>query len=317
MRPCRRGVVWLGRPLMGPRSQAGPGAATWPLDGGWHHLLSPLPLSAAARLRPPPSSKCAAVRAGTPLSWSGAPICSGPRPARRSVWRGVGTRFGVAGCQRPQERTRTACAGGKGHAQPWDQGARPVSPFLSQPGSAISGPQRSRRHLLSGPKHHLNLSRWRLHVWGGPSYGEKHSEGLGFKEHDVVPRLPAQKCSLSASTCRLWLLSQAGDGGQEGGCSCPSQGHSQKQYVFPSREIKESGEREPCLEGRQSGCYFSSSLCPEIAQRLSAPPKLRWPEGTLALAPQAGKVLTGRHFLSMRGLRPLCWDGCTTRQPQS
>lgn len=146
--------------------------------------------------------------------------------------------------------SRNASAHGKGLAQPV-----PVAGDMRSPGigSRACQPlpfsarfrQRSRGHLLSGPKHRSNLSRWLPHVRGGPSYGDKHSEGLGFKERDVVPQIPAQKCSLSASTCRLWLLPQAGDGGQEGGCSCPSRGHSQKQYVFLSREIKESGEREP------------------------------------------------------------------------
>lgn len=73
----------------------------------------------------------------------------------------------------------------------------------------------------------------------------------------------------------------------------------------PPGKLKSQVKGSPVWREDRSSCYFSSSSCPEIAQicgtqRLSAPPKLRWPEGTLALAPQAGKVLTGRHFLSTR-----------------
>lgn len=126
----------------------------------------------------------------------------------------------------------------------------------------------------------------------------------------------------SASTCGVWLLSQGGAGGREGGCSCPSQGHSQKQDVFLSEEIKVRCKEAHVWREDRSGCYFSSLSCPEIAQicsshRFSAPAQLRWPEGTLALALQTGEVPMGRTFLSTRGPWPLCWDGCVTGQPQS
>ena len=85
-------------------------------------------------------------------------------------------------------------------------------------------------------------------MWGSPGCGDKISEGLGFKRlHSSLP----QKCSGTKCICVSGLAPlPVGGSGQEGACCGPSPGHSQKQYVFSSREIKESGAREPVSGGK-------------------------------------------------------------------
>lgn len=90
--------------------------------------------------------------------------------------------------------------------------------------------------------------------------------------------------------CGVWLLAQVGGSGQEGECSCPSQGHSQKQYDSPSREMKEPGAREP-VSGAKTGQAVISQV-----HRV-----LKWPGA--AAAPMFP------FFLNEGGLRaPVSWS---------
>lgn len=64
----------------------------------------------------------------------------------------------------------------------------------------------------------------------------------------------------------------------------------------PPGKLKSQVQGSLCQGQDRSGCYFSSASCPEIAQShgiAAFPPKLRWSEGTLALALWAGRVLMG------------------------
>lgn len=119
MSPCRQGVVWLGFPLLGAPDTG----RTWGCDLAPGPRLTAPPLASPAQhqnMTQTFSSKCATVKADTPSSPSRAPVCSCPCSAHRSIWHVVGMRSGITECQCRQERTRTAYAGGKGHAQPWE-----------------------------------------------------------------------------------------------------------------------------------------------------------------------------------------------------
>lgn len=74
--------------------------------------------------------------------------------------------------------------------------------------------------------------------------------------HVPLPR----KCSGAKCICVPGLAPlPVGDNGQERRYSCPAQGHGQKQYVFPSREIKESGAREPVSGGKMGQAVISQA----------------------------------------------------------
>ena len=137
-----------------------------------------------------------------------------------------------------------------------------------------------------------------LDMWGGPECGDKISEGLGFKKPDLPP------CTSASEVFRCQVHLCAGSG------SSPSRrqrsgkkillslsGSWPEKICFPLQGNQRVRCKGACVrEEDRSGCYFSSAWCPEIAQSHGSPafpPKLRWSEGTLALALWAGRVLTG------------------------
>lgn len=83
---------------------------------------------------------------------------------------------------------------------------------------------------------------------------ETRSVKVSVSRNLTCLRVPLpQKCSGAKCICVPGLAPlPVGDNGQERRYCCPSQGHGQKKYVFPSREIKESGAREP-VSGRKTG----------------------------------------------------------------
>lgn len=242
------------------------------------------------------------------------PVCSCPCSAHRSAWHGVGTRFGVAECQRPRERTRTACAGGRGHAQPWDR-----EPGLSAP-SFLSPVPPSADHRGQGGICCQVQSIARTFRVGSHMCGVDPVTEINIVKASVSRNVTWSHRSPLRSVHSAHLRAGSGSSPRQGTVARKEDALVPLGVIVRSNMFSSPGKLKSQVKGSpdwredRSGCYFffSSSLCPEIAQiygtqHLSAPPKLRWPEGTLASVPQAGKVLTGRHFLSTRGLWPLRW----------
>lgn len=83
------------------------------------------------------------------------------------------------------------------------------------------------------------------------------------------------------------------------GRSCPSQGQSERQNMFPPWKLKDQVQGSLDMEDR-SDCDFLGILCPEIAHsgrsQISAPPRPRPSKATFVLVLKPDKVPVRRLF---------------------
>lgn len=158
-----------------------------------------------------------------------------------------------------RRRTHTAYAGGKRHGRPWGWGRGLASPFLALPSSSPVSQLLNQggvgvRSEASPEPFTLDPGR----VRGPRMWMETRSaKGSVSRTRPGSTHLCLRSVQVpSPSTCRVWLLSQSETWGGRRMRACPSQGHSQKQYVCPSGKLKCQVQGNLCLERRPVRLLF-------------------------------------------------------------